>query len=137
MVLLPEEVGEKGFLESRSPTFRIDSSRKGHVCPVNKLYIFISLARLCLFVLNTSQSISWKKVNAIQTRSQWKKEAEKNRTSEAVEKEEMKLEENLAEDIENLLSSITEEKDTMSLINIYTDGFIKAQQKSEELSPLI
>ncbi|GFV56603.1 hypothetical protein TNCV_1247981 [Trichonephila clavipes] len=30
MVLLPEEVGEKGFLESRSPTFRIDSSRKGH-----------------------------------------------------------------------------------------------------------
>ncbi|GFU49014.1 uncharacterized protein TNCV_2333081 [Trichonephila clavipes] len=28
MVLLPEEVGEKGFLESRSPTFRIDSSRK-------------------------------------------------------------------------------------------------------------
>ncbi|GFS87702.1 hypothetical protein TNCV_2942781 [Trichonephila clavipes] len=30
MVVLPEEVGEKGFLESRSPTFRIDSSRKGH-----------------------------------------------------------------------------------------------------------
>ncbi|GFS97801.1 FERM domain-containing protein 4A [Trichonephila clavipes] len=30
MVLLFEEVGEKGFLESRSPTFRIDSSRKGH-----------------------------------------------------------------------------------------------------------
>ncbi|GFU62354.1 hypothetical protein TNCV_2653291 [Trichonephila clavipes] len=30
MVLLPEEVEEKGFLESRSPTFRIDSSRKGH-----------------------------------------------------------------------------------------------------------
>ncbi|GFT31637.1 uncharacterized protein TNCV_230761 [Trichonephila clavipes] len=30
MVLLPEEVGEKGFLESRSPTFQIDSSRKGH-----------------------------------------------------------------------------------------------------------
>ncbi|GFW95435.1 hypothetical protein TNCV_1721371 [Trichonephila clavipes] len=29
MVLLPEEVGEKGFLESRSPTFRIDSSGKG------------------------------------------------------------------------------------------------------------
>ncbi|GFU49137.1 hypothetical protein TNCV_573741 [Trichonephila clavipes] len=28
MVLLPKEVGEKGFLESRSPTFRIDSSRK-------------------------------------------------------------------------------------------------------------
>ncbi|GFW63399.1 hypothetical protein TNCV_400651 [Trichonephila clavipes] len=28
MVLLPEGVGEKGFLESRSPTFRIDSSRK-------------------------------------------------------------------------------------------------------------
>ncbi|GFV13761.1 uncharacterized protein TNCV_3957761 [Trichonephila clavipes] len=28
MVLLPEEVGEKGLLESRSPTFRIDSSRK-------------------------------------------------------------------------------------------------------------
>ncbi|GFV21909.1 uncharacterized protein TNCV_4525961 [Trichonephila clavipes] len=28
MVLLPEEVGEKGFLESRSPTFRIDSSGK-------------------------------------------------------------------------------------------------------------
>ncbi|GFU85238.1 uncharacterized protein TNCV_2385451 [Trichonephila clavipes] len=27
-VLLPEGVGEKGFLESRSPTFRIDSSRK-------------------------------------------------------------------------------------------------------------
>ncbi|GFX59705.1 hypothetical protein TNCV_1777451 [Trichonephila clavipes] len=25
------EVGEKGFLESRSPTFWIDSSRKGHV----------------------------------------------------------------------------------------------------------
>ncbi|GFT47282.1 hypothetical protein TNCV_3748891 [Trichonephila clavipes] len=30
MVLQPEEVGEKGFLESRSPTFHIDSSRKGH-----------------------------------------------------------------------------------------------------------
>ncbi|GFW56875.1 hypothetical protein TNCV_161051 [Trichonephila clavipes] len=28
MMMLPEEVGEKGFLESRSPTFRIDSSRK-------------------------------------------------------------------------------------------------------------
>ncbi|GFU11797.1 hypothetical protein TNCV_2403001 [Trichonephila clavipes] len=28
MVLLPEGVGEKGFLESRSPTFRIDSFRK-------------------------------------------------------------------------------------------------------------
>ncbi|GFT46402.1 hypothetical protein TNCV_2299121 [Trichonephila clavipes] len=28
MLLLPEEVGEKGFLESRFPTFRIDSSRK-------------------------------------------------------------------------------------------------------------
>ncbi|GFY29453.1 retrovirus-related Pol polyprotein from transposon 17.6 [Trichonephila clavipes] len=51
-------------------------------------------------------------VNAIQTRSQWKKEAEQNRTSEAVEKEEMKLEENLAEDIKNLLPLFTEEKDT-------------------------
>ncbi|GFU65876.1 hypothetical protein TNCV_5011741 [Trichonephila clavipes] len=30
MVLLPEEVWEKGFQESRSPTFRIDSPRKGH-----------------------------------------------------------------------------------------------------------
>ncbi|GFV19795.1 uncharacterized protein TNCV_480211 [Trichonephila clavipes] len=29
MVLLPEEVGEKGFLESRSSTFQIDSSGKG------------------------------------------------------------------------------------------------------------
>ncbi|GFT63014.1 uncharacterized protein TNCV_1607731 [Trichonephila clavipes] len=29
IVLLPEEVGEKGFLEFRSPTFRIDSSGKG------------------------------------------------------------------------------------------------------------
>ncbi|GFV60021.1 hypothetical protein TNCV_874301 [Trichonephila clavipes] len=29
MVLLPEVVGEKGFLELRSPTFRIDSSGKG------------------------------------------------------------------------------------------------------------
>ncbi|GFT67997.1 hypothetical protein TNCV_713651 [Trichonephila clavipes] len=28
MMLLPEGVGEKGFLESRSLTFRIDSSRK-------------------------------------------------------------------------------------------------------------
>ncbi|GFY02281.1 hypothetical protein TNCV_3501632 [Trichonephila clavipes] len=28
-VLLPEEVGEKGFLESRFPAFRIDSSGKG------------------------------------------------------------------------------------------------------------
>ncbi|GFS52282.1 hypothetical protein TNCV_4850111 [Trichonephila clavipes] len=28
MVLLPEEVGKQGFLESRSPTFRIDSSGK-------------------------------------------------------------------------------------------------------------
>ncbi|GFX70392.1 retrovirus-related Pol polyprotein from transposon 412 [Trichonephila clavipes] len=76
-------------------------------------------------------------VNAIQTRSQWKKEAEQNRTSEAVEKEEMKLEENLAEDIKNLLPLFTEEKDTMSLININTDEFIEAQQKSEELAPLI
>ncbi|GFT15622.1 retrovirus-related Pol polyprotein from transposon 412 [Trichonephila clavipes] len=76
-------------------------------------------------------------VNAIQTRSQWKKEAEQNRTSEAVEKEEMKLEENLAEDIKNLLPLFTEEKDTMSLININTDEFIDAQQKSEELAPLI
>ncbi|GFY75942.1 uncharacterized protein TNIN_83371 [Trichonephila inaurata madagascariensis] len=41
-------------------------------------------------------------VNAIQTRSQRKKEAEQNRTSEADEKEEMKLEENLAEDIEKI-----------------------------------
>ncbi|GFT57854.1 retrovirus-related Pol polyprotein from transposon 412 [Trichonephila clavipes] len=49
----------------------------------------------------------------------------------------MKLEENLAEDIKNLLPSFTEEKDTMSLININTDEFIKAQQKSEELAPLI
>ncbi|GFX08157.1 hypothetical protein TNCV_4783711 [Trichonephila clavipes] len=61
MVLLPEEVGEKGFLESRFPTFRIDSSRKGHArgpvlrvatgvrrqkgaldeqrCPVNKKFL--------------------------------------------------------------------------------------------------
>ncbi|GFX45732.1 retrovirus-related Pol polyprotein from transposon 412 [Trichonephila clavipes] len=76
-------------------------------------------------------------VNAIQTRSQWKKETEQNRTSEAVEKEEMKLEENLAEDIKNLLPLFTEEKDTMSLININTDEFIEAQQKSEELAPLI
>ncbi|GFY74948.1 uncharacterized protein TNIN_110761 [Trichonephila inaurata madagascariensis] len=76
-------------------------------------------------------------VNVIQTRSQRKKEAEQNRTSEADEKEEMKLEENLAEDIENLLPSFIEEKDTMSLININTDAFIKAQQKSEELAPLI
>ncbi|GFU46344.1 hypothetical protein TNCV_2994891 [Trichonephila clavipes] len=30
MVLLPEEMGEKDFLESRFPTFRIDSSKKGH-----------------------------------------------------------------------------------------------------------
>ncbi|GFS49096.1 retrovirus-related Pol polyprotein from transposon 412 [Trichonephila clavipes] len=59
--------------------------------------------------------------NAIQTRSQWKKEAEQNRTSEADEKEEMKLEENLAADIENLLPSFTEEKAKMSLININTD----------------
>ncbi|GFX63206.1 hypothetical protein TNCV_3895311 [Trichonephila clavipes] len=29
MLLLPKEVGEKGFLESRSLTFRIDSSGKG------------------------------------------------------------------------------------------------------------
>ncbi|GFV86248.1 retrovirus-related Pol polyprotein from transposon 412 [Trichonephila clavipes] len=65
------------------------------------------------------------------------KEAEQNRTSEAVEKEEMKLEENLAEDIKNLLPLFTEEKDTMSLININTDEFIEAQQKSEELAPLI
>ncbi|GFY79497.1 hypothetical protein TNIN_155541 [Trichonephila inaurata madagascariensis] len=49
----------------------------------------------------------------------------------------MKLEENLAEDIENLLPSFKEEKDTKSLININTDEFIKAQQKSEELAPLI
>ncbi|GFS62269.1 retrovirus-related Pol polyprotein from transposon opus [Trichonephila inaurata madagascariensis] len=60
-----------------------------------------------------------------------------NRTSEADEKKKMKLEENLAEDIENLLPSFMEEKDTMSLININTDEFIKAQQKSEELVPLI
>ncbi|GFV11067.1 hypothetical protein TNCV_2718111 [Trichonephila clavipes] len=71
MVLLPEEVGEKDFLESRSPTFRIDSSTKGHArgpvlrvptggrrqksaldirlfirMSVNKLYIFISLSWL-------------------------------------------------------------------------------------------
>ncbi|GFY38741.1 hypothetical protein TNIN_372371 [Trichonephila inaurata madagascariensis] len=71
-------------------------------------------------------------VYAIQTRSQRKKrEAEQNRTSKADEKEEMKLEENLAEDIENLLPSFKEEKDTKSLININTDEFIKAQQKSE------
>ncbi|GFY75264.1 hypothetical protein TNIN_472851 [Trichonephila inaurata madagascariensis] len=76
-------------------------------------------------------------VNAIQTCSQRKKEAEQNKTSEADKKEEMKLEENLAEDIENLLPSFTEEKDTMSLININTDELIKAQQKSEELAPLI
>ncbi|GFY64440.1 hypothetical protein TNIN_32871 [Trichonephila inaurata madagascariensis] len=76
-------------------------------------------------------------VNAIQTRSQRKKEAEQNRTSEADEKEEMKLEDNLAEDIENLLPSFTEEKDTTSLININSDEFLKAQQKSEELAPLI
>ncbi|GFU54696.1 hypothetical protein TNCV_1037431 [Trichonephila clavipes] len=30
MVFLPEIVGEKGFLESTSLTFRIDSSRKTH-----------------------------------------------------------------------------------------------------------
>ncbi|GFX80357.1 uncharacterized protein TNCV_3931101 [Trichonephila clavipes] len=30
MLLLPEIVGEKGSLESFSPTFRIDSSKKGH-----------------------------------------------------------------------------------------------------------
>ncbi|GFV87212.1 uncharacterized protein TNCV_5114301 [Trichonephila clavipes] len=30
VLLLPEIVGEKGFLESTSPTFRIDLSRKGH-----------------------------------------------------------------------------------------------------------
>ncbi|GFV39370.1 retrovirus-related Pol polyprotein from transposon 17.6 [Trichonephila clavipes] len=58
-------------------------------------------------------------VNAIQTRSQWKKEAEQNRTSEAVEKEEMKLEGNLAEDIKNLLPLFTEEKDTHNEFNQY------------------
>ncbi|GFV35473.1 hypothetical protein TNCV_3205041 [Trichonephila clavipes] len=58
-------------------------------------------------------------VNAIQTRSQWKKEAEQNRTSEAVEKEEMKLEENLAEDIKNLLPLFTEEKDTHNEFSQY------------------
>ncbi|GFS40741.1 uncharacterized protein TNIN_145351 [Trichonephila inaurata madagascariensis] len=52
-------------------------------------------------------------VNAIQTRSQRKKEAEQNSTSEAGEKVEMKLDENLAEDIENLLSSFTEDKGTL------------------------
>ncbi|GFU33216.1 retrovirus-related Pol polyprotein from transposon 297 [Trichonephila clavipes] len=82
MVLLPEEVGEKGFLESRSPTFRIDSSRKGHArgqvlrvpnggrrqkraldvrlffrMSVNKLYIVISLAWLLeLFFMNSVAS---------------------------------------------------------------------------------
>ncbi|GFU33217.1 retrovirus-related Pol polyprotein from transposon 412 [Trichonephila clavipes] len=76
-------------------------------------------------------------VKAIKTRSQWKKESEQKRTSEADEKEEMKLEENLAEDMENLLPSFMEEKDTKSLININTDEFIKAQQKSEELAPSI
>ncbi|GFY48167.1 hypothetical protein TNIN_135791 [Trichonephila inaurata madagascariensis] len=76
-------------------------------------------------------------VNAIHTRSQPKNKAEQKRTSEADEKEEMKLEENLAEDIENLLPSFTEEKDTKSLININTDELIKAQQESEELAPLI
>ncbi|GFY52472.1 retrovirus-related Pol polyprotein from transposon 412 [Trichonephila inaurata madagascariensis] len=54
------------------------------------------------------------KVNAIQTHSQRKKEAEQNRSSESNEKVKMKLEENLAEDIENI-----------------------SQQKSEELAPLI
>ncbi|GFV90597.1 retrovirus-related Pol polyprotein from transposon 297 [Trichonephila clavipes] len=49
----------------------------------------------------------------------------------------MKLEENLAEDIKNLLPLFTEENDTMSLININTDEFIEAQQKYEELAPLI
>ncbi|GFR10609.1 hypothetical protein TNCT_183121 [Trichonephila clavata] len=49
-------------------------------------------------------------VNAIQTRSQRKKEAEQKSTSEANENDEMKLEENLTEDIENLLPSLTEKR---------------------------
>ncbi|GFR33252.1 retrovirus-related Pol polyprotein from transposon 297 [Trichonephila clavata] len=75
-------------------------------------------------------------VNAIQTRSQRKKEAEQKSTSEANENDEMKLEENLTEDIENLLPSF-KEKDTMNLIKTNTEEFIKTQQEREELAPLI
>ncbi|GFQ80734.1 hypothetical protein TNCT_510521 [Trichonephila clavata] len=50
------------------------------------------------------------KVNATKTRSQRKKEAEQKSTSEANENDEMKLEENLTEDIESLLPSLTEKR---------------------------
>ncbi|GFU25946.1 hypothetical protein TNCV_5104451 [Trichonephila clavipes] len=62
MVLLPEEVGERGFLESRSPTFRIDSSKGGHARgPVfegpdwrrrqkRELYILCRYLRWMLFI---------------------------------------------------------------------------------------
>ncbi|GFR03118.1 hypothetical protein TNCT_478131 [Trichonephila clavata] len=77
-----------------------------------------------------------KRVNVIQTRSQRKKEEEQKSTREAKENGEMKLEENLAEDIENLLPSLTEEKDTIK-IKTNTEEFIKAQQESKKLSPSI
>ncbi|GFY39990.1 uncharacterized protein TNIN_98861 [Trichonephila inaurata madagascariensis] len=71
------------------------------------------------------------------SQSAGKKKAEQKSISEANENDEIKLEENLAEDIENLLPSLKEEKDTMNLININTDEFIKAQQESQELALLI
>ncbi|GFU62637.1 hypothetical protein TNCV_1619811 [Trichonephila clavipes] len=70
--------------------------------------------------------------NKCDSNSQSVEKKKLNRTEQMkrLKRKEMKLEENLAEAIKNLLPLFTEEKDTMSLININTDEFIEAQQKS-------
>ncbi|GFS74787.1 hypothetical protein NPIL_328951 [Nephila pilipes] len=71
-------------------------------------------------------------VNAIQTRSQRKKEARQNNMSVANEDNQIEIAENIAEDLENVLLSFREEKYTVNLIKINANEFIEVQKKSEE-----
>ncbi|GFR23092.1 retrovirus-related Pol polyprotein from transposon 297 [Trichonephila clavata] len=80
----------------------------------------------------------WEMVNAIQIRSQRKKE-QKN-ISLTNEVDEIELEENLVEDVENLSlvpSFKKDDKDTVNPIKINVDEVTEALLKSEESTPLI
>ncbi|GFT05526.1 hypothetical protein NPIL_576931 [Nephila pilipes] len=55
----------------------------------------------------------------------------------AMQDDEIEIAENIAEDMENLLVSIIDDKDSINLIKINANEYIEVQQKSEELAPLI
>ncbi|GFT42823.1 hypothetical protein NPIL_658321 [Nephila pilipes] len=66
-----------------------------------------------------------------------KKEAEQNNTSVTNEDNQIEIAENIPEDMENILPSFREDKNTINFIKINANEFIEARPKSEELAPLI